>query len=495
MTGGRILAGREQLFLKIVFFSVALLLGIEVGQGMDPSRYFVLVYGIVLVTMIIFLPLERVLLCAVFVLPVIPNYFDIYLAPSLPYISLQKVTLSALTIYWVSTKIIRREKIIVGPSFKKWLLICAFLQALSLITSVQVKLSVFAYSRYWLENYLLFFMVIDLIRGEKAMLRVYNALILSGVVVSAIGLFHYFSGKYPLDFVPSASLSDSLWMYYQYDNVRLGIRRINSVFTHTIILGMFLNMIIPALLIFVISKYFRARRNMYIVALTILSASLVLTLSRAAWAGTIALLTIVLWFLEGRQWRYLPLVPVILGGILMFLGGDRFFPAAGAIFFSAFRVLGLETTSAFHVKGLSQLSNSTLDRGPAILSAWSKVLSRPILGYGVTGNDLSVIGNDGDIFYFLKIAMDSGVISLVALLIFFGSIMCGLYKSARGLDSSTRRALTVICLASVVGYLVTLQGATFPDVSFLFWIICGMSVNLIWEKREGDFAGGGDEGC
>jgi hypothetical protein len=485
-----ILADKEGFLVKAFFILVALVLASMVGKGMDTSLYFFMVYGIILITMLVFLPLEKVFLCAVFILPIIPNYFDIKLAGSLPFINLQKITLSLISIYWVSTKILRRKKVLVGPPIVRLLLIYAFLQALSLITTIYGKASLFAYIRYWLENYLIFFMVIDLIRSKEDIIRVFNTLILSAIVVSIIGLIHYITGRYPLSFVPSSSLFDSLWMYYEWANIRLGIQRINSVFTHTIILGMFLNLVIPAALIFLISRPFQNKRMQYIAAIVILTASLILTLSRAAWMGAVVSFTIILWLWQGRQWRYMPFLPIVIACIMMFFGGDRFLPASGAIFFSSFRVIGFEPSAAFNIEGLSQLSNSTLDRGPAILAAWSKIMSRPILGYGVIGNDLTVIGYQGDIFYFLKLALDSGLLSLLVFLLFCGTLVINLYRRAKEEEDPVKNGLIVICLASVAAYLVSLQGATFPDVSYVFWIVCGIAVNLIWRRGEDDSTGG-----
>ncbi len=490
---GTVVWERWNLLIRGFFLVIALLFGARIGEGIDPSHYVFLMYGVILVTMIILLPLEKVLLCSIFILPIVPNYFDIKPIGSLPYLSLHKLTLTLLSIYWVSNRLLRRKEIFVGPVFTRWLLFYAFLQGVSLLTTVHGLSSLFAYSRYWLENYLVFFMAIDLLRDRKTIVKVFKLLVLSGTLVSLVGLAHYFSGRYPLDFVPSSSLHDSLWNYYQFNNIRLGILRIHSVFTHSIILGMFLNLVIPAAWIFLLTKSFRRNGTIYLAAMMILSSALILSLSRAAYIGAVFSFTIILCLWEGKRWRYLPLLPVVIGGILFLLGGERFFAASGAVLLSTFQVIGLETSSLLNVEGLGQLSDSTLDRWPAVMAAWEKFLSRPLLGYGVTGNDLSVIGNQGDIFYFLKVAMESGIVSLIALLSFLGILTLKLYRRARRSASSIDQSLTVICLASIVGYLINLQGATFPDLSYMFWIICGIAVNLVWTKKGDVPDGGSDE--
>jgi hypothetical protein len=486
----RVLVGREIHLLKGMFVLLALVLGARIGKGIDPSLYVFIVYGVILVTMLVFQPLKKVYLYAIFILPIIPNYFDIQPASSLPYLSLHKVTLSALSLVWIARRLVWRKKVFVGPPFTRWLLLYAFLQGLSLLVSVHGMSSLFAYIRYWLENYIIFFMTIDLIREREDMISVFRAMIVSAVIVSVIGLVHYFTGKYPLAFVPSSSLSDSLWMYYQYENFRLGIMRINSVFTHSIILGMFLNLVLPAALILFLSRWFRENKTKYLVALIILSATIILTLSRAAWVASLVSFSIVLWSWQERRLRYLPLLPLLFGGLLFFFGGDLFFSATGAILLSSFRVIGLETSSIFNIEGIGQLSSSTLHRWPAILAAWYKIMDRPFLGYGVMGNDLRIIGQKGDIFYFLKIALDSGIPSLVTLLAFLGHFIRSVYRASRRFTSSVEQALVVVCLASIISYLVNLQGATFPDLSYLFWIVCGIATNLIWRNEADNHPGG-----
>jgi hypothetical protein len=481
---GGALAGREQFLLRAAFGVAGVVLALRIGQGIDPSLYAFTVYGITLVTALVCLPLRAVFIASVFLLPIVPTYFDITLASSLPYISIHKITLSLLSLYWAAARVIRRKGIVAGPPFVRALLALVFFQAVSVVTALNLRMSFFAFTRLCLENYLIFFMTIDLIRTRRAIVRVFNAMLLSAVVVSVIGLVHYLTGHYPLDFIPSGSLSDSLWNYYDYENLRLGILRINSVFTHSIILGMFLNLVLPAALILVTRRQRRRQKGRYLVAIVVILAAIILSLSRATWAATIAGFGIVLMLWEEHRLRYTTFVPIVFGGLVLLIGGSQVLPSLGAIFLSSFRVIGLDISGFFHLEGINQLRDSTLDRAPAILAAWEKILSRPLVGYGVTGNDLYVIQNQGDIFYLLKIALDSGVPALLAILYFLYRLLRNLYGAAKAAVDPDEKGLLIACLAGLAAYLINLQGATFPDIAYLFWIVSGMAVNLIWRREN-----------
>ncbi|MDP2726874.1 MAG: O-antigen ligase family protein, partial [Dehalococcoidia bacterium] len=187
------------------------------------------------------------------------------------------------------------------PGWRPWASPAAFFLAaatISLLFSQYVHVSLREYRVIVLEPFLFYLMFVSVLRGERAVWRMVNALVILGAAVSVIALYHYF-------FVGIVEATG-------------GVRRMLGIYHSPNALALFLGRTAPVALALGLGFSLRAFPRVplsarikgwsegwghgwpYLAAVAIIGASLLLTFSRGAWIAVGAAFLIVA-SLRGRR--------------------------------------------------------------------------------------------------------------------------------------------------------------------------------------------------
>lgn len=201
---------------------------------------------------------------------------------------------------------------------------------LSLFFSQYLHVSLREYRVVVLEPFLFYVMLLSALRGERAVWRMANALVLLGVAVSLFALYHYF-------FIGVVEAAE-------------GVRRILGVYHSPNALGLFLGRVEPVALALAVGFPFRASREApladgvmgwiegrgpgwpYLAAAALLAPSLLLSFSRGAWLG-VGVAVLLIAALRGKR------------AALALAGGAAAALAALSPFLGVGRLASLVTTS------------------------------------------------------------------------------------------------------------------------------------------------------
>lgn len=156
-------------------------------------------------------------------------------------------------------------------------------------------------------------------RGSQGIAWLFDFLVVAGVAVAFGGLYQYlFHIKTATDLSPLGPNGAGQVVAAE------GVTRVVSVYSHPDNLGLFLGRVIPVAVAFALFapggggwqfwRWQSRRRQLYLLALVPLGATLVLSFSRGAWIGVGAALLAVI--IAGRAWRWLAVYGVLGLGLL-----------------------------------------------------------------------------------------------------------------------------------------------------------------------------------
>ena len=202
-------------------------------------------------------------------------------------------------------------------------------------------------------------------------------------------------------------------------------------------------------------------------AMLLLGAALVATLSRGGWLGFVAGIATMVIMLPGRRRVVLGVAGGVLAVMLIGLAGPvaaRLGTGAGASPFQTF-----------------------IDRIPIWQAAWTMFSGHPIFGIGVNnfGNFIGGINPSLDVNQahdlFLNIATERGLLGFLTFLFVLGSVFVMLFRTRR-LIANRRDA---VLLAAITGSIVAFLADSLFDVAYydykillLFWLVMGIAASL-----------------
>ncbi len=203
-------------------------------------------------------------------------------------------------------------------------------------------------------------------------------------------------------------------------------------------------------------------------AMLLLGAALVATLSRGGWLGFIAGIATMVIMLPGRRRIVLGVAGGVLAVMLIGLAG----PVAARLGTGGGGASPLQTF---------------IDRIPIWQAAWTMFSGHPIFGIGLNnfGNFIGGIDPSLDVNQahdlFLNIATERGLLGFITFMVVLGSALVMLVR-ARGLIANRRDA---VLLAAITGSIVAFLADSLFDVAYydykillLFWLVMGIAASL-----------------
>ncbi|MFZ5648385.1 MAG: O-antigen ligase family protein [Bacillota bacterium] len=305
--------------------------------------------------------------------------------------------------------------------------------------------------RVYLEYLLWFFVGSNLLVNHRQFSALMKGIVAVAVMVSAVGVIQYVLGvEMPAHWV---------------DQAEEGIKtRVFSIVTSPNVLGSLLLIFIPVTLGHLLTSSGRAKRFIYAAALCLMLACMVFTYSRGAWlalAGSMAILSLM----------YNPRLIVALGAGS--LAAVQLAPGIGArlsyMFSSAY-------IASSQKAGRLALWQKGLD----------KLLQDPLFGsgFGTYGGAVAARRIPGSVYtdnFYLKTAVESGLIGLLALLwLLAGAFRCG-YTAYRKLTDSYSRTMAAALITGLLG--VALHNSVenifeVPMMATYFWFLFGVLLSL-----------------
>lgn len=410
-----------------------------------------------------------------------PSYISYWGIPGLPGLNptrlMQIILLYIFLVFTVREDVLRKRLLTVfgvDRVFVFFLFMFMFWKLLAAIASEYPSVSLVDFFTDAIGIYCVFFVVIAFMQERYQVIVAYGLIATLTITVSVLGAIEYVTHYNPLvSLVPASS---DFVEFALHQKERLGVQRIQSVFSHPLLFAEYLMFALP----YLVAVYFllRGRRGLQLLTLggiciTIIAA--VLTGSRTTWGALIALAFIygILWIvsLKGKGLS----LPIVILGIATFL-----LIAILALFSYEF-VLA-------KVFGTTQIeSQSTYARIKLLKEGLIFVSENPIFGFGGTKIALSHFNFLGTIDnYYLAVAVEGGV---PALLLLIGMFVFGLLRGVSALKNADEkyRHLLMAPLASIVIMLVVRSVVSVKtNLPFLFLSLgLVMVVLTLMSKQEG----------
>lgn len=305
--------------------------------------------------------------------------------------------------------------------------------------------------RVYLQYLLWFFVGSNLIINRRQFSALMKGIVAVGALVSAIGVLQYIMGvEMPAHWV---------------DQAEEGIKtRVFSIVVSPNVLGSLLLIFIPVTLGHLLTSGDRPGRAAYTAALGIMLACMVFTYSRGAWlalAGSMAILSLL----------YSPRLILLMGAGS--LAASQLIPGIGARLSYMFSPAYIASSQ----KG-------------GRLALWQKGLDKfmqdPVLGsgFGTYGGAVAARRVPGSVYtdnFYLKTAVESGIIGLLALLWLLAcAFRCG-YTAYRKLKDSRLKTMAAALIAGLLG--VALHNSVenifeVPMMATYFWFLFGVLLSL-----------------
>jgi hypothetical protein len=350
---------------------------------------------------------------------------------------------------------------------------------------------------FWLSFFLLFYVVVSVVRSRSELDALIRALVFCGTVVAAFAMvesrtgfnvFNYLGRLTPALHFNDPAVTAGLTATYL---DRSGLRRVYSSAAHPIELAAILTMLAPLALYLLKST----KQKRWLVAFVLLAMGSLTTLSRTGVIMLVVIALVFLWLRPEQTRRLWPaLVPAIC--VIYFLLPNTL----GSIYSAFFPKQGLVAQQTQRAAlGDGEAADGRLARvGPSI-AEWSK---RPLLGEGfgsrVTavneaivprGVTLSNILDD----QWLGSLLETGIIGVVALLWLFTRSIRRMTRIARA-DDGDDGWLAVALASSVYAFaisMLTFDALGFVQVTILLFLLLAlMSVFVRLRKESGPQSAG-----
>ncbi|MFZ5652582.1 MAG: O-antigen ligase family protein [Bacillota bacterium] len=305
--------------------------------------------------------------------------------------------------------------------------------------------------RVYLQYLLWFFVGSNLLINRRQFSALMKGVVAVAALVSAIGVFQYIIGvEMPAHWV---------------DQAEEGIKtRVFSIVVSPNVLGSLLLIFIPVTLGHLLASGDWPRRTAYAAALGIMLACMVFTYSRGAWlalAGSMAILSLM----------YNPRLIVLMGACS--LAATQLITGIGARLSYMFSPAYVASSQK---GGRLALWQKGLD----------KFLQNPLFGsgFGTYGGAVAARRVPGSVYtdnFYLKTAVESGIIGLLALLWLLASAFrCG-YIAYRKLTGGYLKTMAAALIAGLLG--VALHNSVenifeVPMMATYFWFLFGVLLSL-----------------
>jgi O-antigen ligase len=407
----------------------------------------------------------------VFLLPVLPIQFSSAIGQGLPLVTASRLLLMAgllagLLNVALGRLSVRSSGIELGIAV--WLLAClASLPASIDATTSRLRLI------SELTEYVGLFYLVFLAFDRRTYQIPLVALVLAGAVNAALGMADSLFGFNPLRDLPGGREQ-----LVSVGDIRLGLARAQGTFQHPVFLAVSLAMVVPVAYALYVTGH-RALRGIGLPILALLTAGLLLTLTRSAWlAAAGATLLVFVWLVRRypRYWWHAYWVALAI--------------AVAAVFFPV---------KVGHLGGfmsdltVTQSTRSSATTGYRLLLAKQvaeKAGDRPVTGYGLgTFGSVGITGvYEGRVMslsspdnHFLRVIIETGYLGLAAFLAMLSVI------AYRGLQTVARtpvfgdRLLAVSILGSLVAFVlinVSVSAYSIAQTGFVFWILTALLLRL-----------------
>jgi O-antigen ligase len=416
---------------------------------------------------------EKALLFIVFTLPIIPDFFGFIISDSLTIVNVQKCSLTIIGLVWIVNKLTRKEYIFQRDFTSIAIIILVFAQSLSLISSTDIRNSLGFYARILIEWYLIFFIVSDTVKTIPQIKRACTIIVASGVIIAVVAILRHISDIYVFNFLPVVSAEA---LGYSGMKLRSGLSREFGVFEHAILFGMYLNLILPISFYIFIEKKEKMGKILYGCFFVFIIIALFFTISRSAWIGGAVSIIIIFMFLKLKEKLKISLIFILAILILNLLANNRVYDISLMQLSSFLNIKYTPFNSA--VEYDLDMVQSLGGRIAKVEDGWKAVKDNPIFGTGLRNEQKTLGFSIGDNSYFMKIAIESGLLGLASFLIVILSILFKLFFVFLKSSHTENKFLALALLCSIIGYLISIQAATFYNIFYLFWIICALSNNM-----------------
>jgi len=250
-----------------------------------------------------------------------------------------------------------------------------------------------------------------------------------------------------------------------------------------------LGSISAAAFVMMMIMYLKERRSIFLWGMAITYAGLLVALARAAVFGTLAALGLL--FLINMRTKLVEMVAVKKLAKALIITSVIFLPMVTSLYLQRFSTLDVTDVSA---------DPNTTVRVITLVTAMDGIMEHPILGNGTASFQLLVrmqdlgYGDDVDQNAWIgntemRVLHDTGIVGLMLLLCFFGSLALGAIKILRQDLKPELLALLVACVV----YSVTFQ-ATEGTLLEFFWVHvgllgCAVSVYSVPKRQLADSEG------
>lgn len=404
---------------------------------------------------------------------IIPFGFDYFYFPKILFIY---AVSSVLAVFWLLNRLSNN---LAMDFTEKLLIIYIMLIMISTIFSIDISRSIWGIPRREEGLFAIIvyaFIFIAAKRNFQFSEKHVMLVLLTVVIIALYGIIQYFG----YDIIPR----DSIRMDWK--------KKAFSTMGNPNFLGTYLTLIIPISTF----SYIYSKRLLYLFASGIIYLSLLCTLTRGAWLGSlVSIIVLVLYIFKYKySIKHLVIIMLLFCGITMFFN-----------IYTNGSIIGRFLTIPKAIGTVLSQSDNYARAGANRIFIWERVgkliLKKPILGFGLETLDIAfteAYRNEIIKFYgkihitdkthneYLHIAVSTGIPSLILYLTFVCSIV---HKAIRNVKNNP---LIIPLLCSVIGYLVqAFFNISVVSVAYIYWIFLGILMKLSIEASgtRGQFKG------
>lgn len=358
--------------------------------------------------------------------------------------------------------LVRRQPIIITPALP-WIIAFLLAQLLSTFASTHAQLAAADVQAFVAEGLVLYLLITNVIRTPEVLARVTWVLLAAGVALGIVSLIQQLSGNTSA-FFSAVELGET-------SSRSAGPIRDPNFYAQVML------MLLPIGAVKSVTERVRAMRLAALACTTVIAVAILLSYSRGAALGAVAVLIGMFFLRYVRAW-HIPLIAVaIILGLVAFPGYAR-------------RLATLEAAGAALLgqASVGEADSSVRSRTIENLAALRSFTDHPLLGVGPGqfpryyqsyANEIGVevhLTDRAAHNLYLGLAAETGVLGVATFLTVIGVTLSQLNR-ARRLASAVRPELAHICAAfmlALVGYLVT---SLFLHLAFerYIWLILALS--------------------
>ena len=411
---------------------------------------------------------ELLFLFIIFIYPLIPQYIGYDIGGRI-IINPHRTLMAGLFLVWIVTKVFTGDKMFHKTPLNWAIIFFLSTRLIAVIFSIDISVSLFRFVSEVVTFFIFYYIVIDTVKTKRQFYKIVNILIYSGVLVSILGIIEFLSKKNIYAYLDPARenfvLTASNILY------RTGYFRIEGGFGHPIVLGMYLVLLVPLVLNQTLIDRF-PKKYLWVLALLLMILAILFTFSRSAWVG----LFIVLLFFSIRYIKKsIPVTPVIIISVIVVL---------------VFNVFGIRTNlsklnvifeESVSLEEKSEIALSTSHRLLQMKHSIPIALKKPFTGFGIAkskdATGLITIDN-----YYLNLMIESGITSLIAILLLFLFIFIKLIPVIKNSNDYRFKAMAFAFMSSILSYIIILFMVSLTTSFLMFWVVVALSMRLVMNE-------------